>query len=305
VAQPLTEDMQAVLWKVRKGHHGSWAGLAAAIASGTLVVLALAVPIAPLRPIASLVALGALIAMTFVLIMLQQRSTGHVLDLSANLSLQSHLARAGFAASDFFVDGAAASPTLELAIVKILALCSPDSVLELGSGQSTKVLTQYARSHPEAQVLTIEEDEAWHRRLSSTLDAPANHRYETRQLERREVTLPNKRGTVETTWYSDGESLLDGRRFQLVIVDGPTNSRRGDEFVRYSRSGFIPLLPSILAGSFAVVIDDTDNFGYVMTAQAMEQAIAATGRRVHCFHVHGVKSQTILCSPDWLFLRSV
>jgi hypothetical protein len=91
----------------------------------------------------------------------------------------------------------------------------------------------------------------------------------------------------------------------LIVVDGPTNSRRGDEFVRYSRSGFIPHLPAILADSFAVVIDDTDNFGYSLTARSMQEAIAASGRAVHAFDVHGVKSQTILCSPDWQFLRSV
>jgi len=55
----------------------------------------------------------------------------------------------------------------------------------------------------------------------------------------------------------------------------------------------------------AVVIDDTDNFGYELTARSMQEAIAATGRAVHAFHLHGVKSQTILCSPDWQFLRSV
>lgn len=301
----LNEDLRAALWQVRKGHHGSWAGLAAALAVAAVAVLAAAAIIAPLRPLASLVALGALITMSFVIVMLQVRSTGHVLDLSANLSLQSHLARAGFSSTDFFVDGAAASPTLQLAIVKILALCAPNSVLELGSGQSTKVLAQYARSHPAAQVLTIEEDEGWHRRLSSGLDAPANHRYEACRLEAREVSLPNNRGTVATSWYRNGEALLAGRRFELIIVDGPTNSRRGDEFVRYSRSGFIPSLPSILAESFAVVIDDTDNFGYELTARSMQEAIAATGRAVHAFHLHGVKSQTILCSPDWQFLRSV
>ena len=98
MAQPLTEDLQAMLWNVRKGHHGSWAGLAAAVAGAAILLLALAVLIPQVRPVASLSALAALLALAFILIMLQLRSTGQVLDLSANLSLQSHLARSGFAA---------------------------------------------------------------------------------------------------------------------------------------------------------------------------------------------------------------
>jgi hypothetical protein len=305
MAQPLIEETRAALWKLLKGHYGAWVGLASSVAAAALLTLAGAILVAPIRPLATLLALGALIAMTFVVVVLVARSTGYLLDLSANVSLQSHLARAEFSATDFFVDGAAASPTLQLTIVKILALCAPDTVLELGSGQSTKVLAQFARAHPAAQILTIEEDAGWHQRLSSTLEAPPNHRYVTSALEPRDVRLPKNRGRVSTSWYRDGEALVEGRRFQLIIVDGPTNFRRGDEFVRYSRAGVIPVLPSILADSFAVVIDDTDNFGYVLTARSMEEAIVVSGRRVHSFHIHGVKSQTVLCSPDWQFLRSV
>jgi hypothetical protein len=301
----LAERIAANVWKVIKGHYGSWLGAAAIGALITISVLAGALLLPGWRSIAALVALGYLAVTALIVVALLARSGGHLLDLAANVSLQAHLLRSGFPATDFFVDGAAASPTLQLVLAKVLTLCRPTTVLELGSGQTTKLLAHYARSRPEVQILTIEENSEWHRHLSATLGPPANHQYCASRLEPKEVTLPNGRGMVSTAWYSQGEALLAGREFQLILVDGPTNSRRGDEFVRYSRSGLIPHLPALLASSFVILIDDTDNYGYFLTARSMRESLVAHGRAVYAFEVHGVKSQTILCSPDWQFLRSV
>jgi hypothetical protein len=279
--------------------------VAAAGAVVALSALGAALLMPQLTTVALIVSLGYLVASALIIVALLARSGGHSLDLAANVSLQSQLARDGFSATDFFVDGAAGSPTLQLLLAKVLNLCKPNTVLELGSGQTTKVLAHYARSRAAVAVLTIEEDSDWHRRLSAVLHAPPNHQYCSSRLEPRDVFLPNNRGQISTLWYGDAESLLAARRFQLILVDGPTNFRRGDEFVRYSRSGLIPHLPSILDDSFVIIIDDTDNYGYFLTARSMRESIAEGGRAVHAFEVHGVKSHTVLCSPDWQFLRSV
>ena len=300
----LAERIGANVWKVTKGHDGFWLGTVAMGAVMTITALGAALLMPGLRSIAMLVALGYLVLTALMAFALLVRSRGHLVDLAANVSLQAHLERAGFSATDFFVDGAAASPTLQLVLAKVLSLCRPTTVLELGSGQTTKILSDYARSSPAVQVLTIEENDDWHSRLSTTLNPPANHHYCSSHLESREITLPNDRGVVSTAWYSRGESLLSGRRFQLILVDGPSSYRSG-EFVPHSRSGLIPYLPALLDSSFVILIDDTDSYGHFLTARSMRESIVAHGRAVYAFEVHGVKSQTILCSPDWQFLRSV
>ena len=297
------ESLRARLWIATKGSYGRWVGLALAGALVTFGVLGVALVVPGLRSVAVIVALGDVVLMALILVAMLARSAGQAQEAAANISLQSHLARDGFMGRDFFVDGAAASPNLQLLIAKILGLCQPDTILELGSGQTTKALAHYARTHPEARILTIEEHAEWHQRMSLTLNAPENHRYDTSPVVPMEVSLPGG-GTASTGWYARGKELLDGRRFQLILVDGPTNHKAG-EFVRYSRSGLLPYLPAILADRFAIVLDDTENYGYAMTAHAMRDAISAAGRPVTVFYVHGVKSQTILCSPEWQFLQSV
>src|SRR5687768_9798650 len=134
--QPLTERIRAILWKVTKGHYGSWLGAAAAGAIVALSALGAAVVMPQWTTIALIVSLGYLVVAALIIVALLARSSGHSLDLAANVSLQSQLARDGFSATDFFVDGAAGSPTLQLLLTKILSLCKPNTVLELGSGQT-------------------------------------------------------------------------------------------------------------------------------------------------------------------------
>ena len=299
------EIVRASFQKICKGHFGSF--LAIAFLGGLLAVWALVIALflPQFRWPAALLVLGYLIVAAVMVVAMLARTTGYLLDLAANVSLQSQLKRVGFSAPDFFVDGGAGSPTLQLTLVKVLSLCKPNSILELGSGQTTKILAHYGRSNPSAQILTIEESPAWHSRLSIAIAPPTNHQYCCSPLHASEVVLPNNRGVASTNWYSDGEALLLNRRFQLILVDGPTNYCRGDQFVPYSRSGLLPYLPSILADSFVVLIDDTENYGYLQTARAIRQSIVEAGRSVRAFEVHGVKSQTVLCSPDLQFLQSV
>ena len=300
-----TTSIRASFQKICKGHFGSW--LALAFLGGFLAVgaLAIALFVPQFRWLAALLVLGYLISVSVMVVAMLARTTGYVLDMAANVSLQSQLMRVGFSAPDFFVDGGAGSPSLQLTLVKVLSLCKPGSILELGSGQTTKILAHYGRSNPSARILTIEESPDWHGRLSLAIAPPTNHQYCCSPLHASEVVLPNNAGVASTNWYRDGEALLSNRRFQLILVDGPTNYCRGDQFVPYSRSGLLPYLPSILADSFVVLIDDTENYGYLQTARALRQSIVESGRSVRAFEVHGVKSQSVLCSPDLQFLQSV
>ena len=297
------EGLRARLWAATKGSSGSWVGLALACALVTLCILAVALLVPGLRPVAVVVALADLVLLAVLHVAMLARVAGHAQDAAANVSLQGYLARSGFTYEDFFVDGAAASPQLQLTLVKILDICHPRSILELGSGQTTKVLSHYARRHPDARVLTLEENPAWAALLSQQLQAPQNHSYCESRLQATTVTLPTGEA-ISANWFRDGDRLLAGRTFDFVLVDGPTNWQPGTEFVRYSRIGILPFLPQVLAERFVIVLDDTDNYGYAQTAEAI-RAVLARDRKVCVFQVHGVKSQTVICSAEWQFLRSV
>ncbi len=299
----MLETMRAQVWSATKGHFGRWLGIG-------LVAAAAAVPIFVIglvpawRSLALLMLLADLLLLGLLILAALVRLVGKVMDMAANLSLQHHLRQVGFSSRDFFVDGAAASPTLQLLLVKILEICRPASILELGSGQTTKVLAHFGKQHPNVEIFTIEEDAEWHRLVQAGVEIPSNHSYRTSPTAPVELALPVGE-RITTVWYRDGADWLKGRQFELILIDGPNNARKGGEFERYARCGILPHLPAILADRYAIVLDDTDNFGYVQTARAIEAVLAKSGRKFTTFGVDGVKSQTVICSTEWGFLRSV
>jgi len=146
------EIVRASFQKICKGHFGSW--LAIAFLGGLLAVWALVIALflPQFRWPAALLVLGYLIVAAVMAVAMLARTTGYLLDLAANVSLQSQLKRVGFSAPDFFVDCGAGSPTLQLTLVKVLSLCQPSSILELGAGQTTKIPAHYGRTaDPEAE----------------------------------------------------------------------------------------------------------------------------------------------------------
>ena len=134
------EIVRASFQKICKGHFGSW--LAIAFLGGLLAVWALVIALflPQFRWPAALLVLGYLIVAAVMAVAMLARTTGYLLDLAANVSLQSQLKRVGFSAPDFFVDCGAGSPTLQLTLVKVLSLCQPSSILELGAGSGMELV---------------------------------------------------------------------------------------------------------------------------------------------------------------------
>ena len=105
-------------------------------------------------------------------------------DVHYLVSLEYGLQRAGYKLNDFFVDEAAGNPSLQLFHLKVLRLCRPKAILELGSGQTTKTLSAYAQENPSAYVLTLEQDKSWVQRLQPQI----LHEYRHNELEQSDFT---------------------------------------------------------------------------------------------------------------------
>jgi hypothetical protein len=115
-------------------------------------------------------------------------------DVHYAISLEAGLKRAGYEVADLYTDGAAANPSLQLLHLKILRLCRPERILELGSGQTTKVLSCYARDNPSVFALTLEQDESWAQRLGSEVV----HDYRHVPVEGKEFRCPGTKLHIVT-----------------------------------------------------------------------------------------------------------
>jgi hypothetical protein len=294
----------AQLWKyyydLKRGPHGSAVVGASAGAIVVAAVLLAGLIFEPLLLPDFALALCFALGLLCLIVVVLARMRAKLNDVQYAIAFNHGLGRAGYALDDIFTEGAAANPSLQLFNFKVLRLCRPKQILELGSGQTTKVLSWYARANSEAYVLTLEQDEAWVNRLKPQVA----HDYRHVDLETQEFTCRGTNLRLTAPWYRDVPEL-ESQRFDYVLVDGPDYGKRGTEHIDYSRGGILKWMPSILAESFVIVFDDAERYGEIMTIGALKSLLRACAVRFVSFAIHGMKTQVVLCSPDKAYLQSV
>ena len=220
-------------------------------------------------------------------------------DLHATMSLEFGLQRAGYSLVDFFYDEASASPSLELIHLKILRFCRPAVILEIGSGQTTKILSSYAHENPSAEVLTLEQNQAFWELLRPHI----SHCYVHAKVQAVDFVCQGSGQRVVTEWY-DASALLIGKKFEYILVDGPDYSNGNVELARFYRGGILKYLPEILADRFIIVFDDAQRAGDRMTIHAVQEILSAARIKYAAFERYGTKTQAVICSPHWKFIRT-
>jgi hypothetical protein len=294
------QQLLHLFYRFNRGPHGN--AVAAVLIGSFLLFGALLAGAAyePLRAPVMAIALTAVFVVLNLSIVLLNLLRAKINDTHYAISLEAGLRRAGYDPVDFFTDGAAANPSLQLLHLKVLQFCRPQRVLELGSGQTTKLLSCYARENHSAYVLSLEQDESWLQRLKEHVV----HDYRHVPLQPTEFTCSGSKLHLKTMWYQSLPELRDGH-FDYLLVDGPDPGTPGTAHNEYSRSGILEYVPAILSPSFVVVFDDAERYGEIMTMRAFEDILRARGIQYVRFAVHGIKTQVVFCSRDRSYLRSV
>lgn len=289
-----------VIRRLSKGPHGNMVGYSVLATVVVGCALFLGTVYTPAWVPAVTLALAVIATTLTLLVGLANLVRGKINDLSYAISLEAGLRRAGYEPIDLFTDGGAANPSLQLLNFKILRLLRPKNVLELGSGQSTKVLSCYARQNPSAHVLTLEQDRAWVERLKEHV----GHDYRHAPLEDKQFACAGTGLRLTASWYKDVIELRS-LKFDYILVDGPDPGVVGTSYTPYARAGILHYMPHILSDSFVVVFDDAERTGERMTVEAFQQLLNASKIAHTRFAVHGAKTQVVFCSPDLTFLQSI
>lgn len=178
-------------------------------------------------------------------------------------------------------------------LYRILNDINPKSILEFGLGQSSKMIHQYAAYFKDTSALTIEHDEKWVNFFKRSLTEAYPINIELCTLE----TIKYK--GYETLSYKDLENILQGKRYDLVIVDAPFGAPH------YSRSQVINLVPHFLGKDFCIIIDDYNRSGEKETFTELCKTLSANNIAYHSAVYSGLKDHALLCSGDWKFLTSL
>lgn len=185
------------------------------------------------------------------------------------------VARSGIAVPPLYPVGSAANAGLLYLLFRLLDDFPRLDILEIGAGQSSLLLDALARAGRAQSLVTLEHDAAWAARIAARVA------HEVRVAPLRPAPVFG----IEAPVYD----INLGRRFDLVVVDGPIGTPR------YSRWGTLQLLSESLAEEFVVVFDDAERPGERAT---IEKLLALHPAAKHVF-VHAMKSQCVVFTPKY------
>lgn len=168
----------------------------------------------------------------------------------------------------------------------------PQNILECGLGQSSRLVHQYA-FYNNIEAVTCEHDLGW----IDFLKKEVGDKYPIK-IEKTELEEVEYKGQKALT-YKNFQNLFEGIKFDLILIDGPFGSPH------YSRPQTIELCKNNLAKRFCIIIDDTERLGEQETVEEIKNVLLEKGWDYSLTDYSSIKSHTLICSKDLVFLTSL
>jgi hypothetical protein len=182
----------------------------------------------------------------------------------------------------FFPTGGAASYGLLYLILRIGREFCPASVLDIGAGQTSVLWAMLQRQGLVGEVRTLEHDAAWGARIGAQVP------HEVLVTPLRPLAIDGR-----SVMTYDWDAARAGRRFDVVVCDGPIGTSR------HSRRGILSMLDA-LPGDFALVLDDVERAGEQDTVTAVHDRLQAAGVDYGVGIVRAAKTQAVFAAGRFL-----
>lgn len=138
----------------------------------------------------------------------------------------------------------------------------PKSILELGLGQSTKIITEYVKANPKVTHDVVEHNPEWIDFFKRGTDLQEIQKIHY---------LPNYKRTFkgcEVNAYKNFKKEFASSKFDFILIDGPVGW--GQE---YSRLDILDILPQCLNSSFVIILDDCERIGEKRMMEMLEEKL--------------------------------
>lgn len=182
----------------------------------------------------------------------------------------------------FFPTGGAANYGLLYLILRIGREFRPTCVLDVGAGQTSLLWAMLRRKGFVGDVVTLEHDAAW----GAAIGAQVPHDVVVTPLRSRAIG-------GKTVMTYDWDAARAGRRFDVVVCDGPVGT------LRHSRRGILTMLDD-LPDDFALVLDDAERPGEQDTITAVHDRLQAAKIDYSAGVVNAAKTQIVFAAGRFL-----
>lgn len=148
------------------------------------------------------------------------------------------------------------------ALYRILNEFKPVSILEIGLGQSTKLIGKYTGFYQKQRAIShtvVEHDPDWIAFFKNSMQEIGDVDIKRLPIEKIVTCIPDY-GNEIYYQYTGFADALKGKKFDLILIDGPFGGGKA------ARVDILNILPDCLADHFILLIDDYQREGEQFTA---------------------------------------
>ena len=178
-------------------------------------------------------------------------------------------------------------------LYRVLDEFRPHSILELGLGQSTKMISQYVASQEDVTHKVIEHDESWRDFFKN-----GNKLSDRTQIIQKKLTETELNGKEHIRCYEDFEEGIVPGKYDLIFIDAPV----GGDMPDYARVDILKIVPEALQGDFVIILDDYNRVSEKNMINELKKKFGREKMLISSGVYEGYKNMIILTSEKWKFL---
>lgn len=138
------------------------------------------------------------------------------------------------------------------ALYRCLNDFQPESILEMGLGQTTRVIGQYAAYNKNCKHLVTEHDQEWIDTFQKGFKLS-----NSTEIIKLDITKKSYYDTEPCTVYVGFKEVMSRKKFDLISIDAPF----GGDKLEYSRMDILSIMPDCLNDDFVILLDDYNRQG--------------------------------------------
>jgi len=179
---------------------------------------------------------------------------------------------------------------------RVLNETKPKTILELGLGQSTRMIGQYVAAYTDVIHVVVEHDPEWIAFFENDFQLSSGSRIV--QLEREMVAYKD---ADRVRVYKNFKEHFAGQKYDFISIDAPL----GGDMKQYARIDVLTMLPECLSDDFVIMIDDCERVGETNTLKEMTQVLQEHSVKYKMGRYSGKKDCVLICAEHMGFLASM
>ena len=179
---------------------------------------------------------------------------------------------------------------------RVLNETHPNRILELGLGQSTRMIGQYAAAFDGVEHIVVEHDQEWIDFFCN--DFSLSDRTKIVKLDREMVSYKDAEAVRV---FKGFQETFAGQKFDFISIDAPLSG----DMKQYARIDVLQLLPQCLNENFVIMIDDCERPGESHTVIEMEARLKESDLIYKKGKCSGKKDCVVIASEHMRFLTSM